>query len=139
MNAKIIIIMSFKPFIIFLRHIISEMSTIKNLMYVTLYCYQVIKNIFYKIWVYLLRSKNSGLRGATVARSTPDRKVACSNHVGVKFFLVFQFFKYIIKFFKRKRFFSWIEIFILAVIDHGLYINVKQIKTLNLVIDFIAL
>ena len=49
MNAKIIIIMSFKSFIIFLRHIISEMSTIKNLMYVTLYCYQVIKNIFYKI------------------------------------------------------------------------------------------
>ena len=28
-----------------------------------------------------------GLRGATVARSTPDRKAACSNHVGVKFFL----------------------------------------------------
>ena len=25
-----------------------------------------------------------GLRGATVARLTPDQKVACSNHVGVK-------------------------------------------------------
>ena len=24
-----------------------------------------------------------GLRGATVARLTPDQKVACSNHVGV--------------------------------------------------------
>ena len=28
------------------------------------------------------RSKK-GLRGATVARLTPDQKVACSNHVGV--------------------------------------------------------
>ena len=29
-----------------------------------------------------------GLRGATVARLTPDQKVACSNHVGVnEFFL----------------------------------------------------
>lgn len=27
----------------------------------------------------------AGLRGATVARLTPDQKVACSNHVGVKF------------------------------------------------------
>ena len=27
------------------------------------------------------------LRGATVARLTPDQKVACSNHVGVKLFL----------------------------------------------------
>ena len=26
----------------------------------------------------------AGLRGATVARLTPDQKVACSNHVGVK-------------------------------------------------------
>ena len=26
----------------------------------------------------------SRLRGATVARLTPDQKVACSNHVGVK-------------------------------------------------------
>ncbi len=26
-----------------------------------------------------------GLRGATVARLTPDQKVACSSHVGVKF------------------------------------------------------
>ncbi|KMQ89721.1 protein kinase 2 [Lasius niger] len=26
----------------------------------------------------------NGLRGATVARLTPDQKVACSNHVGVK-------------------------------------------------------
>ena len=30
-----------------------------------------------------------GLRGATVARLTPDQKVACSNHVGVnEFFLI---------------------------------------------------
>ena len=28
------------------------------------------------------------LRGATVARLTPDQKVACSNHVGVMFFLL---------------------------------------------------
>ena len=26
-----------------------------------------------------------GLRGATLARLTPDQKVACSNHVGVRF------------------------------------------------------
>ena len=26
------------------------------------------------------------LRGATVARLTPDQKVACSNHVGVRYF-----------------------------------------------------
>ena len=26
------------------------------------------------------------LLGATVARLTPDQKVACSNHVGVKYF-----------------------------------------------------
>ena len=30
-----------------------------------------------------------GLRGATVARLTPDQKVACSNHVGVNVFLSF--------------------------------------------------
>ena len=29
-----------------------------------------------------------GLRGATVARLTPDQKVACSNHVGVKHFFI---------------------------------------------------
>ena len=28
----------------------------------------------------------SRLRGATVARLTPDQKAACSNHVGVKYF-----------------------------------------------------
>ena len=28
-----------------------------------------------------------GLLGATVARLTPDQKVACSNHVGVKSFV----------------------------------------------------
>ena len=27
--------------------------------------------------------RKEGLRGATVARLTPDQKVACSNHVGV--------------------------------------------------------
>ena len=31
------------------------------------------------------------LRGATVARLTPDQKVACSNHVGVIFFFRFAF------------------------------------------------
>ena len=30
---------------------------------------------------------NCRLRGATVARLTPDQKAACSNHVGVKKFL----------------------------------------------------
>ena len=30
-----------------------------------------------------------GLRGATVARLTPDQKVACSSHVGVKLSLFF--------------------------------------------------
>lgn len=34
---------------------------------------------------------SSGLRGATVARLTPDQKVACSNHVGVN--ISFFFFK----------------------------------------------
>ena len=29
---------------------------------------------------------STGLRGATVARLTPDQKVACSNHVGVSTF-----------------------------------------------------
>ena len=36
-----------------------------------------------------------GLRGATVARLTPDQKVACSNHVGVNIFsqaIVFLYF-----------------------------------------------
>ena len=31
--------------------------------------------------------RKEGLRGATVARLTPDQKVACSNHVGVNHFL----------------------------------------------------
>jgi hypothetical protein len=30
--------------------------------------------------------------GATVARLTPDQKVACSNHVGVKVEVIFFFF-----------------------------------------------
>ena len=34
------------------------------------------------------------LRGATVARLTPDQKVACSNHVGVKIFLFFVTFRF---------------------------------------------
>ena len=32
---------------------------------------------------HLKPSLTRGLRGATVARLTPDQKVACSNHVGV--------------------------------------------------------
>ena len=36
-------------------------------------------------------AKSPGLRGATVARLTPDQKVACSNHVGVTgFFRLYQ-------------------------------------------------
>ena len=35
----------------------------------------------------------SRARGATVARLTPDQKVACSNHVGLKYFLVKNFAK----------------------------------------------
>lgn len=31
----------------------------------------------------LKQQRINGLRGATVARLTPDQKVACSNHVGV--------------------------------------------------------
>ena len=31
----------------------------------------------------------SWLGGATVARLTPDQKVACSNHVGLSFFFLF--------------------------------------------------
>ena len=37
--------------------------------------------LIYQEIVYDLRL--AGLRGATVARLTPDQKVACSNHVGV--------------------------------------------------------
>ncbi len=33
-----------------------------------------------------MRSVGVGPRGATVARLTPDQKVACSNHVGVSEF-----------------------------------------------------
>ena len=33
-------------------------------------------------------SNMEGARGATVARLTPDQKVACSNHVGVRRFFV---------------------------------------------------
>ena len=37
--------------------------------------------------VFILRPDfRCGLRGATVARLTPDQKVACSNHVGVNEF-----------------------------------------------------
>ena len=34
-------------------------------------------------------SESNRLRGATVARLTPDQKAACSNHVGVMKFLKF--------------------------------------------------
>ena len=40
-----------------------------------------------------------GLRGAMVARLTPDQKAACSSHVGAKFFLftfVFKIMRYLI-------------------------------------------
>ena len=33
-----------------------------------------------------MRATPSRLLGATVARLAPDQKVACSNHVGVKYF-----------------------------------------------------
>ena len=42
------------------------------------------------------------LRGATVARLTPDQKAACSNHVGVKF-LFWGWDSTIGRMFKRKR------------------------------------
>ena len=51
---------------------------------------------------YFTRERNiasSGLRGAMVARLTPDQKAACSSHVGVKFFtftFVFKIMKYLI-------------------------------------------
>ena len=35
---------------------------------------------------------NRRLRGATVARLTPDQKVACSNHVGVMYASIFTFY-----------------------------------------------
>ena len=38
-----------------------------------------------------------GLRGATVARLTPDQKVACSNHVGVMGFIFQKSILYLIK------------------------------------------
>ena len=42
---------------------------------------------FQSVWHLIapdLHCSSSRLRGATVARLTPDQKVACSNHVGVK-------------------------------------------------------
>ena len=45
---------------------------------------------FWLIFVHFL-VKARGLRGATVARLTPDQKVACSNHVGVKTFFCVSF------------------------------------------------
>ena len=36
----------------------------------------------------MLIRTTKGLRGATVARLTPDQKVACSNHVGVNIFCI---------------------------------------------------
>ena len=47
--------------------------------------------------------------GATVTRLTPDQKVACSNHVGVKIILPFLAFKLELDFGKE---------------DHGLYSSV---------------
>ena len=38
------------------------------------------------VWSILEHRMQLGLRGATVARLTPDQKVACSNHVGVNLF-----------------------------------------------------
>ena len=42
--------------------------------------------------VVISNSNFQRLRGATVARLTPDQKVACSNHVGVKFIFPFSVF-----------------------------------------------
>ena len=51
--------------------------------------------------IFLLKPNDasSRLRGAMVARLTPDQKAACSSHVGVKFFpftFVFRIMKYLI-------------------------------------------
>ena len=43
--------------------------------------------------VVISNSNFQRLRGATVARLTPDQKVACSNHVGVKF--IFSLFRFL--------------------------------------------
>ena len=42
---------------------------------------------------YLASIKTKGIRGAMVARLTPDQKVACSIHVGFKSLVVPTFFK----------------------------------------------
>lgn len=44
------------------------------------------KHTFFEKYSCNLFEYYQGLRGATVARLTPDQKVACSNHVGVKRF-----------------------------------------------------
>ena len=44
------------------------------------------------------REAKQRLRGATVARLTPDQKVACSNHVGVNKSFIFSFFEFKYKF-----------------------------------------
>ena len=41
---------------------------------------------FYQYFTRETNIASSGLRGAMVARLTPDQKAACSSHVGVKFF-----------------------------------------------------
>ena len=42
---------------------------------------------YFIIIIILFPSYSRRLRGATVARLTPDQKVACSNHVGVMSFI----------------------------------------------------
>ena len=57
--------------------LLSETSGV-NICIVMLLCFKFVKPL-----------KNKRLRGATVARLTPDQKAACSNHVGVNKFLTF--------------------------------------------------
>ena len=56
----------------------------------------------------------SRLRGATVARLTPDQKVACSNHVGVIIFCYFDTLIYFIQLliaFKGKAYIAFVDFF----------------------------
>ena len=42
-----------------------------------------------KIYPLKMFLSSNRLRGATVARLTPDQKAACSNHVGVNYFFIY--------------------------------------------------
>ena len=52
-------------------------------------CYNSHGGISAARWTSQMSGAAAGPRGATVARLTPDQKVACSNHVGVKCCVIF--------------------------------------------------